>query len=465
MEDYLLSAKVGLLNTRHLATRKKTGTLSDIRAVHDGGIPTLAMLGSQNAMHGIIPPANKSLDIIAKELKLLPKEMSLIKPNKPILSGQTQRLPPKEMGLTPKEMGLVPPTEMKINSGALREVKERKKDEAEAQSESVKQPSQRPPFSIPTDQENEAEYGTYLRTRYPGSVGRLEYDKMIEGDIAFTAVLNYAHDIQKAWITAFKDPQAASRDFTAFFGNLAVELSRELAKEVVKKVIPIVGGEFGVNVTYTVPDFIKNKIAESAQNSIPNKPFQSHQDVLNGIKHRFNAIFEGEPREWKSKVVYYTGFDMNTQTEKTTSDFQKDQEERREKEAKKKDEELTKTHAELKAIYDPIIKAEQTEDFKLQNKADVYSRNKAMNEGKLAIYEATPFDIRERKNFETYKKYVIENNIKTDYAKLPLATRNKLRNDRIKARVYKMDWKKMGYQKNIDTATKEYDNKYNWMLG
>ena len=455
MDRYLFDARVGLIRNKH-ENRRATKQHID-KATEEGGIRSMTNLGSQNAIGGKLPDIErkkmeKTLDLLIDKIKPTEPGIPPHTPNtKPILSGQTQRLP-------------APPTEMSINSGALREVKERKKDEAEAQSESVKQPSQRPPFSIPTDQENETEYGTYLRTRYPGSVGRLEYDKMIEGDIAFTAVLHYAQDIQKAWITAFKDPNASARDFTAFFGNLAVELSRELAKEVVKKVIPIVGGEFGANVAYTVPDFIKNKLAESAQNSIPNKPFQSHQDILNGLKHRFNAIFEGEPREWKSKVVYYTGFDINTQTEKT-SDFQKNIEERREKEAEKKDEELTKTHAELKAIYDPIIKAEQTEDFTLQGKADVYSRNKAMKEGKLPAYEATPFDIRQKKNFETYKKYVIENNIKTDYAKLPLATRNKLRNDRIKARVYKMDWKKMGYQKNIDTATKAYDDKYSWMLG
>jgi len=485
MDRYLFDAKVGLIRNKH-GERRATKPHIDT-ATEQGGIRVMTNLGSQNAIGGKLPDIAKQKEE-EKVIKTLDLLVNKLKPEIPPHVPETK---PKEMGLIPKtkemslipepkEMGLAPPKEMRIDLPSLREVKERKKDEAEARSETIKQPMLRPPFAL-YDKEAEKEYGQYLRARYPGSVGRLEYDKMIEDDIAFTAVLNYAEDVQKQYIVEFQDPHAGSRDLGAFFGNLAVALGKELAKEVVKTVVTSVGDELfkppsgeteeqkkarekTETVTYKVPDFIKDKIAENVSKPISSFYFKTHQDMLDGIMAQYNALFQGEPRAWKSKITYYTGLDIYKMKLDGTTDYIKDIEKRRNKEGEKREEQLTQTHEQLKAKYDPIIKQEKLDDDKLQSKADSYARNQAIEEGKLAIWEKTPFDIRERKNFALYKKYIMDNNIKTDYAKKSLTERTKLRKERIEARVYKLDWKKMGYQKNIDIATKEYDTKYSWML-
>ena len=483
MDDYLLSAKVGLLSHRNLESRKYVEKTK--RTAKEGGIPTLSLLGSQNALNVPAPAIEKSLDKIAKEMSLILKptrplygqtrriiptmDLAPPQPSRPIY-GQTRRIIPR-LDLTPQEqkeaqkMGFVPAKQARIDTAALREVKEQRKDTTEAEAELAEQPALRPPFWLPEDEANETKYGEYLRKRYPGSVGRLEYDKMIEEDIAFTAVLKYAWKVQEKYVEMLKDTSYGQKDLLVFLGKIAIDLSKDLAKEVVREVILQITPtrQEEKKKVYLVPDYVRDKIADKVKEALPSGELTTQQDRLDALKKEFNAIFEGEPKTWKSKVTYYTGIDGNKVMSK--SGFEKETEKKREEDVNKREEENATRIEDLKKKYEPIIKQEKLEDDKLQNKADTYARNEAINSGKLDVWEKTPLEARTRKNLAAYKKYVIENKIKTDYAKKSAAERNKLREERIKARVYKATGgTKMGSSTEISKATKNYDDKHAWEL-
>ena len=184
MEDYLLSAKAGLLNSRHLSTRKKTGTLSDIRAVHEGGIPVLTMLGSQNAIGGK-PSFNFNFGIPTNTTFIKPntaKETEFIKPNTAKETGfikpSTEFIKPQagtnaNLHLKSTETNFIPKgKKVSINESAMEKALEKTR-------ENTKAPKIEPPYNLPEESKLQSEWFDYIKTRYGKDAGRLEKDKLL----------------------------------------------------------------------------------------------------------------------------------------------------------------------------------------------------------------------------------------------------------------------------------------------
>jgi len=383
MEDYLLSAKAGLLNSRHLSTRKKTGTLSDIRAVHEGGIPVLTLLGSQNAIGGK-PSFNFNFGIPTNATFIKPKPEStptgFIKPE----STPTGFIKPKPES-TPTEF-IKPESESKkttLNKEAL--------------SELATKPEQSPPFLIPNDKQYQTLYGKYLRTRYPGSVGILEYDKLLENDLLFTAIFHVAIDIQKRIIDEHKKNSSQS-DFLDLVKRFFTELTKELLKEGIKE-----GGK-----RFGIPEFIRNKVADKVKDSIPNSAPNTKEERIKVLNDILNALF-ADHKEWKVKLNHYSKYSDNIEFNK--SKFEEEQEKEDIKRAIENQEKSALEHQTVQTAKLEVKLYEEAKKSpaKLQGRANAWassqaSKNKTLSEFKKAMKDN--FTNQSKNNLSSYKAFI-----------------------------------------------------------
>jgi len=187
MDDYLIAAKAGLLSLRKIKSRKPQGTNSDLRAAHEGGIPVLSMLGSQNALSVPTPPAEKSLEKIAKEINLIIKKDIPVKP----LYGQTRRhfdtefVKPSTEFIKPQagtnaNLHLKSTETNFIQKGKKVSINESAMEKAiEKTRENTKAPKIEPPYNLPEESKLQSEWFDYIKTRYGKDAGRLEKDKLL----------------------------------------------------------------------------------------------------------------------------------------------------------------------------------------------------------------------------------------------------------------------------------------------
>ena len=394
MEDYLLSAKAGLLNTRHLATRKKTGTLSDIRAVHEGGIPTLAMLGSQNAIGGKpsfnfnFPPSSF----------IKPKESTPTEFIKPKESTPTEFIKPKESTPT----SFIEPSSSKSTEFIKPNTSTKTTLNKEALSENITKPES-PPFLIPQDVTKEIAFGKYLRTRYPGSVGILEYDKMLENDLLFTALFHTAESVQKKIINEHKT-NTDQADFLDAVKRLFVELGKELVKEVIKE-----GGK-----RVGIPDFIKDKIADKVKDAIPNSEPNTKESRLKVLNDILNALFS-DHKEWKTKLYYYSKYKDNIEYNKSKFEVEQEKEDieraTKEQEGKAKQ---TQEFQQAKVEVEAYTRANTPS--KLQGRANAWASGQASKNKKLAEFRKAMKDdfVKQSKiNKTLYLRFI--NQLKSKY--------------------------------------------------
>lgn len=295
MERYLLEAKLGVLGHRLHPERRSTH-YKIVPAEQPGGIRYLVNLGSQNA----VPKISQTFNTSTQTAEF--KKESGTGSGEP---SQAEFKPPK-----PQPQPEPEPTQVSINSGALREVKEQRKEEEEKktreEAENATAPSKAPPFLVPEDNASEKLYGKYLRTRYPGSVGILEYDKMIEGDLAFSAVFRFCLRLQWKMVEQAKE-YVGIEDLTSTLSDLAQQLARELIKKVSKEIVDLGPKKESEKKEYYIPEYLRNLITNKVNEAV--SKLSHHQNTreerLKAIQQSIDSILSTEPK-WYSKFYYYS---------------------------------------------------------------------------------------------------------------------------------------------------------------
>ena len=287
----LLDFQLGLQN---LGKRSRPASVRNPIEGQSGGIPYLAMLGSQNAI-GASPAVFNSVPASTQtngntEMELRPRAPS---------TPAVVKLPPKEESV---KTDLIRDTKPETKPTELTNVS----------AENVVKPDQLPPFLIPQDTPNETAYGKYLRTRYEGATGRLEYDRLLENDLLFTALFHTAESVQKRILEEHKT-NTDQHDFLDSLKRLFAELGKELVKETIKE-----GGK-----KIGIPDFIKDKVADKVKDAIPNIAPDTKEARLKALNDVLTALF-ADHKEWKTKLRHYSKYNGNTEFNK--SNFEKEQE-------------------------------------------------------------------------------------------------------------------------------------------
>ena len=244
MDRYLLEAKAGLLRDRLHPTRRTTHMVIQ-QAEQDGGIRYLANLGSQNA----VPRISEAYS-----------------------SGTQTSFKPKE---ETEEKGI----STTINKEAL----------AEAKSNMIEEPENKPPFLLPSENTQLQEYMNYTKVRYGGGpAGRVEADKIKQDTELFNICLEEVKVLKKEyneWIYSANHTYMQYVKFMDSIGNQAIKTI--LAFTTKNKILPEI---YETVITH----------ADSVVRGIAGRVGLDPKDKGEEIKKLMKSLFEGKPY-WKRK--------------------------------------------------------------------------------------------------------------------------------------------------------------------
>jgi len=265
IDDFLLNAKVGILNLKHSSPVSNKGTIEDIRKrtnvmLRPPGFHSYANTGAGNAMASEPPKEKLEIDIeIVDEKKPAPApEPPAEKPTKPMLGG--------EGGKQSKE--------------SKEQIEERKSEEAV-------EPEAQPPFNL-SDPKDKADYDAYVEyynERYGKKVARPEIDKLKKDSEGFTTALK-AHKILTDEINKFNRDDA--RRWAEWFNNIMVKFGNTV----------IDGLSMGATTVFPENKEIIEKIRDFTKNFVP----KNGKDAVAGLKKLQRDLTDGKP-SWKKKMT------------------------------------------------------------------------------------------------------------------------------------------------------------------
>ena len=273
IDEFLLNAKVGIINLNHARPVSNKGTIEDIRkrtmaSLRPPGFHTYANTGTGNAMASEPPKEKLEIDIdIIDKIKPVPTPAPEPapapapapdeKPSKPMLGG--------EGGKQSKE--------------SKKEMEERKMDEA-------KEPNAQPPFNLsdPKEKKEYDDYEAYLNARYGKKIARPEIDKLRKDSEGFTMVLGAYRAIQKE-INNFRRSDEAR--WKEWFHNIFVNFGDKIVE----------GLALGASTLYPANKEGIEKIKEFSKSFIP----KTAQDAVGALKKLQKELVADKP-SWRKKL-------------------------------------------------------------------------------------------------------------------------------------------------------------------
>lgn len=264
INDFLLNAKVGILDLKHSRPVSNKGTIEDIRkrtmaSLRPPGFHTYANTGAGNAMASEPPKDKLEIDIeIVDEKKPVPApEPPAEKPTKPMLGG--------EGGKQSKE--------------SIEQIEEKKSEEAV-------EPSAQPPFNL-SDPKDKADYDAYVEyynKRYGKKVAKPDIDKLKKDSEGYTLAL-------KAYLKLQDDINSFNRNdakrWSEWFNNVMVKFGDTI----------IEGLALGASTVFPENKAIIDNIKDFSKKFVP----KNARDAVNGLKQIQKDLFAGKP-SWSKKL-------------------------------------------------------------------------------------------------------------------------------------------------------------------